>query len=158
MVDLRNYRDVIEWVVKGWILQAKKNRAKGQDDATADNRKKGAAGELAVSLEYGLYDPWLENVVQAYARTHEPDVGPWHVRSTSPGRKLLLREGDPNGTWILVWVMSDLGSAQLMGWTTSEKVMKPYFNVDYPADRDPCYMYPARLLHPMKDLPDVIDG
>jgi hypothetical protein len=121
-----------------------------QDDTidVARRDQHAAGSEIAVAKALGLYWPPSWN-----ADKEAPDIPPdIQVRwTTHHAGKLILRDGDPAGRYVLV--RGTTPEFELIGWASSEDAMQPDYLTNFGrTDAPPCFAVPNDCLNPISTL------
>jgi hypothetical protein len=124
----------------------------GGMDYTWSTHIEGAAGEMAVAKYLGRFWSGAIGFIKA------DDVGPYQVK-TNTSRKwddLILREwNDP--AKIYISVLSFVPKFVIAGWVLGSEGMKKEFHREGTPGM-PAYFVPRLSLHPMSDLPALVDA
>jgi len=102
------------------------------------------AAEYAASKALGLH--WHLDL----GRFHQPDVGPYHVRSCQPGGRLIIRDDDPD-TEPFVLVEVDGHTCRLIGWCYPVNTKRNSYR-EAPNGRPPAWFVPREALQPLEEI------
>lgn len=125
------------------------HKVSNEEDMDIARRDQHAAGsEIAVAKALGCYWPPSWN-----ADKNAPDIPPdIQVRwTTHHAGKLILRDGDPAGRYVLV--RGTTPSFELVGWLPSDTAMNALWLTNFGRpDRPECYAVPNDALNPINTL------
>jgi hypothetical protein len=105
----------------------------------------GAQGERVIAKATGCY--WPGDL--GHPDRGDPDVGDWHVRTTSdPVRRLIVHKGDdPDGRFVHV-AITRLPHFMIVGWCYARDVMDERWWVDPTGGERWAYFVPREALRP----------
>jgi|ERR1017187_409896 hypothetical protein len=151
---------IADWIANRRNGQAKKKRRKvkyGQDpEATAQDDRAGAHGELAVAVLTG-FSPWWSDEVNTSGAGHDPDVGSLQVRTRKHHHydRLLIQPDDPKDAAFIhcTTELDSLDVVRLYGWSLGAWVQRQEFWGDHFGKGRPCFALPQVRLHDLLTLP-----
>jgi hypothetical protein len=114
----------------------------GEDNTRRRNHVLGALGEYAFALHRGV--AWPTDTGPDH---HHPDVDGYHVRTTDGIARLILRDCDPDGPYVLV-VRIDQFTYRIVGWIDTTTIDRARYTSAPDPRRPPCTVLPVAVLHP----------